>query len=232
MSKNKWLASIFGCILICILAIAAISVSLIAWNAFLPPKYSMDQVDSEHEGYRRSTLTSGNIVYVNDYEEYALATFGPQPTQMIGRLPVSEYADSGVYAIPSQDPSAYVLEYDPMYQVVYRNINHPPFDWRTAEFQSMRLLLPSSPIETTDPLLIEDVTNALKGEITFELMMQPYGDYVGFQNYSLCLFSDEIPGLMYIIGVHVDTNGQVYLAENAVANQWVDAGALFSEWMK
>lgn len=206
---------------------------LVPAGIFLPT-FRMEQVPSEHEGYRHSTLTSGNTVYVNDYEEYALATFGPSPTQMIGRLPVSEYPDNGVYAIPGQDPSAYVLEYDPMYQIVYRNIEHPPFDWRTAVFQKMRLGIPIGPAankETTNPQVIEDVLRTLQGAAIFIVPLDATGSYVNYENYGLNLFSDQLPGLAYIAGVHINADGQIYLAENGITNQWHPVSSSFLEWM-
>lgn len=195
------------------------------------PVYSMEQVDSQHEGYRRTTLTAGDTIYVCDYEEYAIGSITSAPTEKIGKLPFG-FGSAGVYAIPGQDPSAYVLEFDPMYQQVYRNIDHPPFDWRTAEFQSIRLMiLTANPKESEDPLLIEEILFALKGENPAIVPMQSDGNYSGVTNYTLLLFSDQLPGLMYMAGVHVKETGEVYLAENIVSNQWHSAGTLFSEWV-
>ena len=50
------------------------------------PLYTFEQVPSAHEGYLRTTLTSGNTVYVLDYEEYALVATTSAPTEIIGRL--------------------------------------------------------------------------------------------------------------------------------------------------
>jgi len=198
-----------------------------------PPVYAMDQVDSEHEGYRRTTLISGNTVYVRDYEEYALISGNTQPPQMIGQLPFSEDAVSGVYAIPGQDPSAYVLEYDPMYQAVYRNIEHPSFNWREAEFQKIRLMFPTAnPRESEDPVLIEEILNTLKGGNPTVVPMQADGNYSGVQNYALLLFTDQLPGMMVMAGVHVNQNGEVFLAEDIVSNQWMPPGPLFVEWIQ
>lgn len=220
------------------LFLAAFACALAGWLVFHPPNawglptYAMDQTNSTHEGYRRTTLTHDDTVYVNDYEESALIAFGEQPAEMIGRFPAS-VGDSGLYAIPGQDPSAYVLEYDPMYQAVYRNINHPPFDWRGAEFQMMRLMIPAAnPKESSDAQIIAEVVSALQGGNPKTVPMQSDGAYAGVQNYQLILFSDQLPGLAYVAGVHVDENGNVFLAENVSANQWFPAGTLFSEWMK
>lgn len=229
MSKTKWTALLFMGTVFCLLVIAGIVLALFLLNKKLP-LYTMQQAPSTHTGYYHTTLTSGSTVYVMDFEEYALLPINTEPFQIIGRFPVT-IGKSGLYVIPGQDPSAYALEYDPMYQQVYRNIDHPPFDWRAAEFQMMRLMLPNSPIETTDPLVINNALNALHGQTYFTLPMQANGNYTGYENYSLLLFSDELPGLMYSAGVHVDSSGQVYLAENFIANRWVYAGKLFTEWM-
>lgn len=201
--------------------------------SFVPlPYYSMEQIASTHEGYRHTILTSGNTVYVNDYEEAALVPINTEPPQMIGRFLLSGPGRSGLYAIPGQEPSAYALEYDPMYQIVYRNANHPPFDWRAATFQKMRLMfLTANPKDTDDSLIIENVLTTLKGQTYFAVPFQPMGNYTGYENYSLLLFSDELPGLMYSVGVHIDIDGQIYLAENIITNRWVQAGTLFSEWV-
>ncbi|MBV6450029.1 MAG: hypothetical protein MHPDNHAH_00749 [Anaerolineales bacterium] len=198
------------------------------------PVYAMEQTDSIHEGYRRTTLTHGSTVYVSDYEESALGAFGENPTQMIGRLPVSEDAVSGIYAIPGQDPSAYVLEYDPMYQQVYRNLQHPPFVWHTADFQMMRLGIPTGPAankETTDSKVIDDVVRTLIGAALFIVPLDATGNYADYQNYQIQMFTDELPGLVYLAGLHIGADGQVYLAENAITNQWHPAGSIFLDWM-
>ena len=185
------------------------------------PTYEFEQVPSAHEGYLRTTLTSGSTVYVMDYEEYALIAATSAPTEMIGRFPVS-IGNSGLYAIPGQDPSAYALEFDPMYQQVYRNINHPPFDWVNADFQKLRVMFPAAnPKETEDA-----------GIINMVVPFQQDGNYSGYENYTALLFSDELPGMMYAAGLHIAPDGSVYLAKNMVSNVWHPAGITFSDWLK
>ena len=196
------------------------------------PVYEYKQVSSAHEGYLRTTLTSGNTVYVMDYEEYALVSANSAPTEMIGRFPVT-IGNSGLYAIPGQDPSAYVLEFDPMYQQVYRNINHPPFDWRTAEFKKLRLMFsdPVNPKESGDSRLIAEILSSLKSGNPTIVPMQTDGNYSNAKNHTILLFSDELPGMMYIVGVHVTDAGEVYLAENPISNQWMSAGLMFTAFV-
>ncbi len=197
------------------------------------PVYEFEQAPSTHEGYRRTTLTSGNTIYVMDYEEYALVAATSAPSEMIGRFPV-KIGNNGLYAIPGQDPSAYVLEWDPMHQQVYRNINHPPFDWRTAEFQHIRLSYqePINPKESDDPLLIGEILAALKSEAQTFFPMQTDGNYSETRNYSILLFSDQLPGMMYIAAAHETKDGEIFLAENIISNEWRAAGSLSKEFIK
>lgn len=196
------------------------------------PLYEFEQVPSSYEGYLRTTLTSGNTVYVMDYEEYALLAATSAPTEMIGRFPVT-IGSSGLYAIPGQDPSAYVLEFDPMYQQVYRNINHPPFDWLNADFQKLQVMFPAAnPKETEDAKVINNVHTTLMGAAIMVVPFQLDGNYSGYENYTALLFSDELPGLVYAAGLHIAPDGSVYLAENIVSNIWHPAGITFRDWLR
>lgn len=236
MKNKKQSISIAIGVFLCgiVLCAAMLCLGGYAFSPLSLPVYKMEQTDSIHEGYRRTTMTSGSTVYVQDYEEYALGSINSAPTEMIGRFPNFWGLDTGgVYAIPGQDPSAYVLEWDPMYQSVYRNINQPPFDWRNADFQSIRLMIPSAnPKESEDLLLIEEILSALKNGAVTTVPMRSDGDYSESQNYTLLLFSDELPGMMYMAGAHVTQSGEIYLAENIISNQWKSAGRLFSEFIR
>jgi hypothetical protein len=231
MTKSKWWVLAALGVSLCLLMVSGIIIGWFLTNGKLP-SYTMQQTASTHTGYYHTTLMSRESAYVNDYEEFPLLAINSQPSQMIGRFPMTGFGTSGLYAIPGSDPSAFALEYDPMYQQVFRNTQHPPFDWRTAEFQKMRLMLFTNPIETIDPLIIDDVLTALKVETPIAVKMQADGNYSGYENISLLLFSDDLPGLMYSIGVHIDSaSGQTYLAENIISNQWYAAGKIFQEWM-
>jgi hypothetical protein len=226
-AKRRWLTG-------CGLALGALAVLCAAgwaiFTLFFPPLYQVEQVASSHAGYRRTTLTHGNAIYVNDYEESALAAFGEPPTERVGWT----WGGVPLYAIPGQGASAYVLEYDPMYQVVYRSIEHPPFDWRNAEFQHIRLSYqePINPRESDDPLLIEEILSALKNGTRTVVPMQADGNYSDTRNYTLILFSDQLPGLMYLAAAHETKSGEIFLAENPISNEWATAGPLFTEFIK
>lgn len=224
-TKWRWLSG-------CGLALCALcSVCAAVWavfTLFFPPLYQMEQVPSPHDGYLRTTLSDGNVSYVNDYEESALTAFGAPVTERIGLT----WGGSGLYAIPGQAVSAYVLEYDPMYEVVYRNIDHPPFDWRAAEFRLMRLYRPGNAYETTDARIIQDVLAAFEENPPLTVPFQADGNYAGYQNNWLQSISADLPGLAYNFGVHISPLGEVFLAENPLSNQWFPAGRPFVEWVQ
>src|SRR5262245_3493175 len=124
------------------------------------PVYTSEQTDSMHPGYRRTTVSTQGAVYVNDFEEAALVLIRPYPTQVVGR---SQFGAGKICAIPGQSPSAY-LAVDVGSEMpafaVFRNVNDPPFDWRRAAFQKVRLDVSDGPAankETTDAALIDDV---------------------------------------------------------------------------
>src|ERR1700733_10228718 len=68
--------------------------------------YKIDQVDSSHAGYRRSTMAAGDDVYVNDYEEAPLRLVNPDPTTVIAHK--GNFGYSNVCSIPGQPITAYV----------------------------------------------------------------------------------------------------------------------------
>jgi hypothetical protein len=129
--------------------------------------YQIDQVDSKHAGYRRSTMTDGGDVYVNDYEESALQLANPEPTKVIARK--GNFGSTKVCAVPGQPITAYVAADDgsemPAY-VVYRHDGQPPFDWRAAQFREMAFISPSatnSGLTSTHPALLAEVVALLRG---------------------------------------------------------------------
>lgn len=173
-------------------------------------------------------------MYVRDYEEYPLLAINTAPSEMIGRFsPFFNLDGSELYAIPGQDPSAYVLEFNPMYLNIFRNINHPPFDWLNADFQKLRVVFPAAnPKETEDTTIIRNVRTTLIGAAIMVVPFQQDGNFDGYENYAALLFSDELPGMMYAAGLHIAPDGSVYLAENTVSNIWHPAGITFRDWLR
>src|SRR5262245_17171338 len=109
------------------------------------PVYVAEQTDSDHPGYRRSTVSTEGAASVNDFEEQSLQPIESDPKKVVGR---SRFGYGKICAISGQDPSAY-LAVDvgsemPAY-AVYRSTKHPPFDWRHATFQKLRLAMPEGP---------------------------------------------------------------------------------------
>ena len=212
------------------------------------PVYTLEQSDSSHAGYRRTVVSSGDVSFVNDFEEQSLQPAEVDPKRVVGRTPLG---GGGIRAIAGQDPSAY-LAVDvgsemPAYEV-FRNTAHPPFDWRTASFQRMRLARPDGPTanrETTDPALIEEVLRTLReGAPTGASVTPPEvtDTAVPVGVYGVRLFSDQLPGLIFRPSCYVERTGRVYLAEGmlltftrterSVRADWIPAGPGFSRWVQ
>src|SRR5262245_61654673 len=88
-TKTKWLVGVAG--------VAAAGVARVAFGWFaleaVPvanlhlPKYSLEQTDSAHRWYRRTTVHFGSAVYLSDFEDYSIWLAYPVPTHAIGRAP-------------------------------------------------------------------------------------------------------------------------------------------------
>jgi hypothetical protein len=200
------------------------------------PVYKLNQTDSSHNGYRRTTLSSGSSVYVNDFEEYSLQLMNPEPKLVIGGR---EFGDSKVCAIEGQETTAYIAanvgSEMPAYEV-FRNINQPPFNWHKATFKKMRFAIPTGPAsnkETADNTLIQDVLTTLRdGKPTISASLFPT-NLTNWKHFTtLQLFTDELPGMVFCVGVYMDDAGHFYLAENQSAKQWIEASALMTKWMQ
>jgi len=253
MSKQRWL------LLAALLAAGGIGVALVlavalgfvagleeaaATGAGLPV-YTSEQSASAHAGYRHSTLTCGNDVFVNDYEEAALqiATADPQPA--IGRFLIS---DAKVCAIPGQPVTAYVAgdcgSEMPAY-VPYRNIKQPPFDWRTAAFREMTAWRvsqnPRNPyLTTSNAALIAELVRVLRDGAPVELGGIPFG--AGTNMSTIKMTSDQLPGLEFCPAIYFRGNGTIYLAESLTMDwrskpselhaRWIPASPMLTEWLK
>lgn len=209
------------------------------------PAYSLDQTDSSRAGYRRTTITSAGTVFVHDFEEYSLRLTNPDPTQVVGR---SKFGSGKICAIEGQSPTAYLAadmgSEMPAYEV-FRAERQPPFDWRQATFQKMRLDVPEGLAAnklTTDPAVIQDVVRTLRdGAPAAPFTVESAGG-TG-KVHSLWLWSDQLPGMVFSPAVYFDPAGPVYLAENLTAvelhgsNQsirarWIPASTSFTQWSK
>jgi hypothetical protein len=252
MTRKHWL------ILAAILAVGGIGVALVlalALGFFVGhqaatadgsglPVYTSEQSASSHTGYRHSTLTCGNDVFVNDYEEAALqiATADPQP--VIGRIgPIS---DAKVCAIPGQPVTSYVAgdcgSEMPAY-VPYRNIQQPPFDWRTATFREMDFLRPdghSNWRQSTNAALLAEVVRNLREGTSVELTDFPATSVTNLTTIKMA--SDQLPGLLFCPSVYYYGNGTIYLAESLMMDatatppqlhaRWIPAGPTLMQWLK
>jgi len=178
MTKKHWfiLAAVVVVIgLTCLALVLALALGFFAGHQEATadgsglPAYTSEQSASSHAGYRHSTLTCGNDVFVNDYEEAALQMMTSDPKPVIGRM---AFGDGKICAIPGQPVTAYVAgdcgSEMPAY-VPYRNIQQPPFDWRTATFREMTAYRPDrrNPyLTTTNAALLAEVVRNLRDGVT------------------------------------------------------------------
>jgi hypothetical protein len=209
------------------------------------PSYTIEQTDSTHPGYRRTTVSRELAVYVNDFEEQSLLLRNVEPREAIGR-----YGLGGrICAIAGQDPGAYVAvdvgSEMPAFEV-YRSAARPPFDWRRASFQKMRLDMPVGPAankETTDAAVIDDVLRTLRDGVPADppvtVPPMPIAGTAG-RVHGVLLFSDDLPGLIFRPWVYFDESGRAYFAPNAIITfsgteqtvraDWIPAAGTFARW--
>ncbi len=201
------------------------------------PLFTMQQTDSTHVGYRRTTLTSGSTVYESDYSEAPLLSVNTAASQIVGELDNGDGAEKAeLYAIPNQDPKNYVILAGDMYPLgIFRNTKTPPFDWRTAKFKQIEFAAQEGPAahkRSSDPALIQEVLQVLKGGGKATTI--PVNSAASQKNFTgLYLWSDQLPGMIYCPHVYFDTSGQIYLGFwNPNSPEWSVAGPLFSAWVK
>jgi hypothetical protein len=244
-TKTKWL--IGGAAV----AAAGMAVVVLGWFALdaVPlehlslPKYSLDQTDSAHRWYRRTTVQFKSAVYVNDFEDYSIWLAYPVPTQAIGRAP---FGNSLVCSIPGQEPTDYIAvdcgsEME-AYEV-FRNADRPAFDWRHASFQSMEFagtMMRSEHKRTADSTLVADVVRTLREGAPVFVSLPASVNSTNLAR--LNLYSDKLPGLMFCPAVYFDPAGPVYVAESFAVEyanrtekihaQWIPASQAFAQWLK
>src|SRR5262249_37015345 len=128
---------------------------------------------------------------------------------------------------------------------VYRSVLHPPFDWRHAAFQKLRLTVSMGPAankETTDSALIDDLLRTLRDgtPVSPALPPQPLV-YTGSTGvHGVLLFSDQLAGLAFRPSVYLAPSGEVYLADTVavtytktgplVQAAWIAASPTFARW--
>jgi len=248
MSTKKWLLLIVLGMAVCVTMVAIVCVGwFFGWGSLgvegRLPLYKTEQTASAHPGYLRTTVTSGRMVFVCDYDEYPLQLQDLEPKNGIGRQPVG---GASVFAIPGQKVTDYIAVDEgsemPAY-AIFRNIQLPPFDWRHAKFQSMVYTGPigrGARPQVTDPALIEDVVSALRNGNPLPSLALSTGSVSNL--YALWLYTDQLPGLVYGPKVYADPAGSVYLSESVAMvstnpkqwaeARWVPAGPLFTKWLQ
>jgi hypothetical protein len=244
-TRTKWLIGV------AVVVAAGVAVVAIGWFALegVPaahlqlPKYAMEQTDSAHPWYRRTTVRFNSAVYVNDFEDYSIWLAYPVPTNAIGRAP---FGNSLVCSVPGQEPTDYIAvdcgsEME-AYEV-FRNANHPPFDWRHASFQTMEFagtMMHAEHKRAADSTLVADVVSTLREGTPVSVSLPASVNSTNLAR--LNLFSDALPGLMFCPAVYRDSAGTFYLAENFAVEysnrtekihaEWIPASESFTQWLK
>ena len=254
-TKTKWLIAAGVIVALGVMAIGAVAVIFWWVDVRVPaalrhlPTYSLEQTDSTHPWYLRTTVKFNSAVYVNDFEDYSILLANPVPTNAIGRSP---FGNGLVCSVPGQDPADYIAvdcgsEME-AYEV-FRNVNHPPFDWRHAKFQAMEIGSPTIHPErkrSTDQALMAEVVRQLsEGTPAPELPAALTTSHAAgaLKNLvSLQMYCDDLPGLVFSPSVYWDGTGTVYLAESysveytnraeKVHANWIPAGESFTQWLK
>ena len=247
-AKKKWWIALGAVAAVALLAIGAVVIVWTVLNYVPPahlllPKYSLEQTDSSHPWYRRTTVHFQSAVYVNDFEDYSVLLAYPEPTNAIGRAP---FGNSLVCSIPGQNPADYIAVdcgSEMSAYEVFRNVKRPPFDWRHATFQALEFagtMVHTEHKRTTDPALIAEVVGTLRDGTSVTLSLPASVNMTNLP--AVHLFSDELPGLMFCPAVYRDETGSVYLAESfgveygnrtqKIHARWIPASPLFTQWVQ
>ncbi len=206
--------------------------------------YRTDQVDSSHAGYRRSTMTAGDDVYINDYEEAALRLVNPDPETLFALK--GNFGHSKVCAIAGQPTTAYVAGDDgsemPAF-VVYRHNGQPPFDWRSATFREMTLYAPratNSGLKTNDPELLAEVVALLRDGKPVDLPDISMADAASMV--TLDMATDQLPGMFFSPVLRNGPDGTLYVAESLMYDpssgpaqlkaNWIPVSPKLVEWLQ
>jgi len=228
MSKTKrWIVGVGIAIILLAAGTFLTAAILFRQGLFMAgtPIYDYKIVPSEHEGYSRQTLTIANLTYESDYAEYGLSAAGND-------FQVGQTSSGGrIYEVDAQ--RNYLVLYDFMSPVgVFRDSTIPPFDWRSVDFNEMRLYpaeiataAPKEPKTSTDVQLILDALAPMRGD---SAPISP--SQAVYKSFVLYLYSEQLTGMSYAIGVYLDKAGAVYVAENTRSKEWFPAGELFSAW--
>lgn len=229
MSKKKWLTigiGILSCI--CIGGASLVVIGFVRPSLLNPftPVFEYEITPSVHEGYSHHTLTRGSLTYESDYAEYGLSTGGND--HQIGQTPL------GGRLIEITGQPDYVVLFDFMSPIaVFRKSGSPPFDWRSIDFTEMHLFpldVPGvAPTTSTDVDLIAEALSPLRDGRS-AIASDKVG--TGYQSFYLNLYSDQLNGMWYILGVYKDINGRVYVAENTFSKEWVPASEIFAKWIE
>src|SRR5450756_770377 len=208
MSKKKWLILlVLGLVsgLLVVALVLAMALGFFAGHMEAVsggsdlPVYTSEQSASVHPGYRHTTLTCGQDVFVNDYEEACLQPAFAEPQSFIGFM--GSIGNARVGAIPGQPDTAYVVadcgSEMPAYEP-FRNLKQPPFDWRTANFRQMTAAQHykfGPVVTTTNAALMAEVVRVLRDGTPEELSPFPFSGATNLTTINLTC--DQLPGLLF-----------------------------------
>ena len=246
-AKRKWLMVAGAVVALGLLAIGAVIFVWLKLTEVWPqnrslPVYGLDQTDSAHPWYRRTTVRLGSTVYVNDFEEASLLLYNVVPTNAIGRSPFGNALACAIDGQTTNDYIAVDCGSEMEAYEVFRNAHRPPFDWRHAKFQAMEFAGTMIHIEhkrSTDLALIADLVHTLSDgpPVTLSLPASVNTTNLG----TVHLFTDELPGLVFCPTVYRDETGSVYLTESIgveygnrtqkIHAQWIPASPLLTSWL-
>jgi hypothetical protein len=255
MSRRAWFILFAAIFALGAIAVAFVLIIALAFfighrhstvNLSRLPVYTLEQSASSPAGYRHTTLTSGNEIYVSDYEEAALQLINGDPKTIIGRI--GTVSDAKACAIEGQPLTGYIAgdcgSEMPAY-VPYRNIKQPPFDWRTASFREMTAWRvsqhPHNPyLTTSNAALIAEVVRVLRDDAPVDLGGISFA--AGTNLAAIKMTCDQLPGLLFCPAIYYRGNGAIYLAESLTMDwtakpgeihaRWIPAGAMLTEWLK
>jgi hypothetical protein len=253
MSRKKWFILLVVGLVLGVIGVALVLAFLLGFFVGREeatsissdsPVYTSDQSASSHPGYLRTTLTCGNDVFVNDYEEACLQLDSSEPQTVIGRR--GSLGNGKVGAIPGQPVTAYIMadcgSEMPAYEP-FRNLKQPPFDWRTANFRQMTASQQykfGPVVTTTNAALIAEVVRVLRDGTPVELDSFPFSGATNLTTINLT--SDQLPGLLFCPALCYQGNGTIYLAESLMPDftvtppqvraRWIPASPMLVEWLK
>ena len=191
------------------------------------PVYYSEQRRSQQADFMASLISLGERTYISDTSEFSLemTVNGVGKNRRVGRT--SDGLD--VYTVPEQDPQNYLMATTEMFPaVIFRNIQLPPMRPGSTHFDQLQLLynFGGGPQRVTarDAALVVEVVGTLTRRAGILARRE------GARGAGVSLSADSLPGLAYHVYVYATADGSVFLSEHLSPDEWIPAGALFTQW--